>query len=216
MRMVRRPLLDVVGLGSARSHEHVKPSPKPAPVKIVYGGATSRTSPADYSRAKSAVVGAVLSAGTAALIPVARAKAASWYLATPAAREKFVGEVLAAAKKTGRTATREEADAFFEKRRTEHIQSLRVRATPIGGVFAAAVGGAAAGLMYASDVNANNLATMRGDAPIGGLVRYAKVTLAASVGAAAAGAAIDRAARAKVGFGSDAKSYGSVRSRPFV
>ena len=57
---------------------------------------------------------------------------------------------------------------------------------------------------------------MRGDAPIGGLVRYAKVTLAATAGAAAAGAAIDRAARAKVGFGSDAESYGSVRSRPFV
>jgi hypothetical protein len=139
MRMVRRPLLDVVGLGSARSHERVKPpSPKPAPVKIVYGGATSRTSPADYSRAKSAVVGAVLSAGSAVLIPAARAKAASWYYATPEAREKIVGEVLAAAKKTGRTATREEAIAFFEKRRSEHIQSLG--ATRIGDVFGQAVG----------------------------------------------------------------------------
>ena len=116
----------------------------------------------------------------------------------------------------------EKAAEIFDERRAGYLRRVAAYAAKNAAklAVAGAIGGGAAGFMYASDQNANNLATKRGEAPMGGRKRFAKAAAAFSVAASAA-VLIDRAARAKFGT-SDAdlehrKPRGAVGvRRPFV
>ena len=95
----------------------------------------------------------------------------------------------------------EQAAKEFDKRRAGLLLKVAVGAAKkaVRPAVAAAIGGGAAGFMYASDQNANNLATKRGEAPMGGGKRFAKAAAAYTAAAYAAGSLIDRAARPKFG-----------------
>lgn len=192
MRFFRRPLLDVVGRGSAHRAQDLSTSASLEPPKVA---PTRAPAPMDYSRAKSAAVGAVVGAALsgATIVGGAIAKAVDQ---TANLRDRAIAE-----KMTRKHLSYEQAAKEFDKMGAVYLRNVAAHAAKkaVGTAVAAAIGGGAAGFMYASDQNANNLATKRGEAPMGGGKRFAKAAAAYTAAAYAAGSLIDRAARAKFG-----------------
>lgn len=225
MRSFPRPLLEVVGLGSAHGAKELSTSARLAKV-----APTRAPAPTGYSRAKSAAVGAAVGAALSGATIVgghlAEYAAAAQELADPDFKDRRIEQIMQFHKKKGDSLTYTRAAEIYDEKRADYLRGfaavLAARAAKTAAKVAVvgAIGGGAAGFVYASDQNASNLATKRGEPPMGGGKRFAKAAAAFSVAASAAGL-LDRAARAKFGT-SDAdlehrKPRGAVGvRRPFV
>lgn len=196
LRQRPRPLLDVVNLGSSGHGGH---SPKTPTRRSPMSSSTaspanpadpaSRANPADFSRARSAAVGALTGAAVGA------------YHASALAKTQFIAnENNRRAKATTPEAplTADEQNAFLKENEARFARFARAfTVTYIAGV---ASGGGSIGLKYATDVNANNSAVKRGNAPKSGFRRYHEAALAGGAGFFVGAFAGSKAARYIGGF----------------
>lgn len=171
LRQRPRPLLDVVNLGSSGHSGHGAEAPtRRSPMSSSTPNSNvsadqanpadqaSRANPADFSRARSAAVGAFTGAAVGAyqasqfnegrIIQIERQRRADHYL-PPLTREQ---------------------------------EAAHIKATKLTFIAGLASAGGAAGLKYATDVNANNSAVKRGNAPKSGFRRYNEAALAGGAG----------------------------------
>ena len=190
LRQRPRPLLDVVNLGSSGHGGHGAETPTQwSPTSSSTASPanpadpSSRANPADFSRARSAAVGALTGA------------AAGAYIASKVDEDKLIHDENQRRVDAGLPALTTEQEAA-------HIKAAKL--TFIAGVASA---GGSIGLKYATDVNANNSAVKRGNAPKSGFRRYNEAVLAGGagyfVGAFAGGKATGL--RQAFGTGKDAK-----------
>ena len=173
LRQPPRPLLDVVNLGSSGHSGHspeaptrwspMSPSTPNSNVSADQANLAdpaNEANPADFSRARSAAVGALTGAAVGAY------------------RASTVNEDQLIQRERRRRANHDPRLPPL----TPEKEAAFIKATKLMFIAGVASAGGAVGLQYATDVNANNSAVKRGNAPKSGFRRYNEAVLAGGAG----------------------------------
>ena len=217
LRQPPRPLLDVVNLGSSGHSGHggqsaetpTRWSPMSSSTASPAASADQANpadpaNPADFSRARSAAVGALTGAAVGA------------YTASFEAKTQFIANENKRRTKARQAplTTDDEKNTFLKDNDAFARYARAFTVTRIAGF---ASGGGSIGFKYATDVNANNSAVKRGDSPKSGFRRYNEAVLAGGAGLFVGTVAGAKAARYIGGFENpnpgDTRGQGSDVSR---